>query len=106
MSAPMEPLRWMRPAPVRLPPLPGILAFEAALRLGSFERASEELSLTASAVGKRVATLEARLGTRLLVRRGRGVSGTAVGLEYAQQVREALGLLSAVRLHRAAGRAR
>ncbi len=85
---------------VRLPPLPNIRAFEAALRLGSFERASEELSLTASAVGKRVATLEALLGEKLLVRRGRGVSGTATGIEYARQVQAALGLLSSVALHR------
>ncbi|WP_439589402.1 LysR substrate-binding domain-containing protein [Hydrogenophaga sp.] len=84
---------------VRLPPLSNIRAFEAALRLGSFERASEELSLTASAVGKRVATLESLLGEKLLVRRGRGVSGTVAGIEYARQVQAALGLLSSVALH-------
>ena len=40
---------------VRLPPLAAIQAFEAAARLGSFERASEELFVTASAIGKRIA---------------------------------------------------
>ncbi|NMG37303.1 LysR family transcriptional regulator [Azoarcus sp. TTM-91] len=84
----------------RLPPLPAIRAFEAAARLGSIERASEELALTASAVGKRIASLEQLLGVRLLERHARGVTPTAAGLEYQEQVRTALGLLSAAPLHR------
>lgn len=83
----------------RWPPLPAIRAFEAAARLGSFERASEELALSASAVGKRVVNLEQLLGVKLLVRRARGVSLSPAGLEYLAQVRAALDLLSAAPLH-------
>jgi LysR family glycine cleavage system transcriptional activator len=83
----------------RWPPLPAVRAFEAAARLGSFERASEELALTASALGKRVLKLEQLLGVKLLDRRARGVSLTPAGLEYLAQVRAALGLLSAAPLH-------
>jgi LysR family glycine cleavage system transcriptional activator len=83
----------------RWPPLPAIRAFEAAARLGSFERASEELALSASAVGKRVGNLEQLLGVKLLVRRARGVDLSPAGLEYLAQVRAALDLLSAAPLH-------
>jgi LysR family glycine cleavage system transcriptional activator len=83
----------------RWPPLPAIRAFEAAARLGSFERASEELALSASALGKRVVKLEQLLGLKLLERRARGVGLTPPGLEYLAQVRAALDLLSAAPLH-------
>ena len=43
----------------RLPPLNALRAFEAVARLGSFERAAAELAVGASAVGKRIAALEA-----------------------------------------------
>jgi len=84
---------------VRLPPLAGIQAFEAAARLGSFERASEALCITASAVGKRVVALEAQLGVSLFVRRGRGLDLSLAGKEYLEQVRSALELLSNASLH-------
>jgi DNA-binding transcriptional LysR family regulator len=84
---------------LRLPPLAAIRAFESAARLGSFERASEELNVTASAVGKRVASLERLVGIRLLNRQKSGVRPTVAGLEYVGQVRQALALLSSVSLH-------
>lgn len=90
----------MTTSPPHLPPLPAILAFEAAVRLGSFERAGEVLCITASAVGKRVASLEQRLGTRLLERTGHGLQATAAGLEYVEQVTRAVALLTALPLHR------
>lgn len=89
---------------VRLPSTAFLLAFEAAVRLGSFERASEELSISASAVGKRVMALEDQLGVRLLSRESRGVVPTVAGQEYVEQVRQALALLGRVSLHQRAGR--
>lgn len=87
-------------ADVRFPSIEGLRAFEAVARLGSFERAAEELAVTASAVSKRVATLEDLLGTPLLIRQPRAVLPTPAGREYLEQVRVALGLLAAVPLHR------
>lgn len=90
------------PPDLRLPSLEGLRAFEAAARLGTFERAAEELNVTASAVGKRVGTVEELLNTQLLVRSGKSLALTAAGKEYLAQVRAALGLLAAVPLHQRA----
>ena len=87
------------PADVRFPSIDGLRAFEAAARLGTFERAAEELSITASAVSKRVGTVEDLLGAQLLVRGAKALGLTAAGKEYLEQVRAALGLLAAVPLH-------
>jgi DNA-binding transcriptional LysR family regulator len=84
---------------LRLPPLSAIQAFEAAARLGSFEKASETLCITASAVGKRIAALEDRVGVSLLTRTARGLVLSVAGTEYLGQVRAALALLSDVALH-------
>lgn len=89
------------PGALRLPSLDGLRALDAALRHGSFERAAEELAITASAVAKRVATVESLLGTPLLERGGRTLAPTAAGQEYLRPVRAALELLAAVPLHRA-----
>jgi DNA-binding transcriptional LysR family regulator len=83
---------------LRLPSIDGLLAFEAAARLGSLERAAETLHVSASAVGKRIATLEERLGQPLLTRNPLRL--TAAGKEYLTQVQTALSLLAAVPLHR------
>ncbi|MBQ0929946.1 LysR family transcriptional regulator [Ideonella sp. 4Y16] len=85
---------------LRLPSIDALRAFEAAARLGTFERAADELSVTASAIGKRIASLEDLLGTPLLLRGPKALSLSAVGKEYLEQVRAALTLLSAVPLHR------
>lgn len=85
---------------LRLPSIDGLRAFEAVARLGSFERAAEVLNVTASAVSKRVGTLEDLLGTPLLDRSGKALGLTAAGREYLGQVGAALALLSAVPLHR------
>ncbi|OYU77953.1 MAG: LysR family transcriptional regulator, partial [Burkholderiales bacterium PBB5] len=58
-----------------------------------------ELAITASAVSKRVSTLEDLLATPLLQRSGKALSLTAAGKEYLAQVRAALGLLAAMPLH-------
>lgn len=90
---------------VRLPSVAHIRAFEAAVRSGSFERASDELAITSSAVGKRVAALESLLGVKLLCRVGRGVEPTPAGREYLDQVSVALGLLTRSTFHRRASAA-
>src|SRR5258706_15140509 len=90
----------MAASDVRFPSIDALRAFEAAARLGSFERAADELNVGASAVGKRIAALEDLLGTPLLTRGARLLALTATGKEYLAQVGAALGLLAAVPLHR------
>lgn len=91
------------PAPeVRLPSIDGLRAVEASARLGSFERAADELHVTASAIGKRVATVEELIGTPLFTRGLRSLALTATGKEYLAQVSGALSLLAAMPLHRRA----
>lgn len=77
-----------------------LLAFEAVLQEGGFERAARRLSLTQSAVSQRVKLLEAELGQVLLVR-SKPVRPTPAGrrlLPYLAQLRlmeaEALRALS------------
>jgi LysR family glycine cleavage system transcriptional activator len=89
-------------SPIRLPSIDGLRAFDAAARLGSFERAAEFLHITASAVSKRVATVEDLLGTPLFSRSGKSLGLTAAGKEYLTQVSAALELLAAVPLHQRA----
>jgi DNA-binding transcriptional LysR family regulator len=84
---------------VRFPSIEGLRAFECTARLGSFERAADELAITASAVSKRVATLEELLGTALFTRSGRMLSLTAAGKEYLAQTSNALAMLAAIPLH-------
>ncbi|HEY9110068.1 MAG TPA: LysR substrate-binding domain-containing protein [Roseateles sp.] len=90
----------------RLPSLDALLAFEACARLGSFDAAGGELALTASAIAKRLAGLEERLGQELLTRAPKGLSLTPAGHEYLPQVRQALALLQAIPLHQRAGQRR
>lgn len=85
--------------PLRLPSIEGLRAFETAARLGTFERAGEALGITASAVSKRIATVEELVGTQLFTRSATGLVLTAPGREYLAQVSAALDLLAAVPLH-------
>jgi LysR family transcriptional regulator, glycine cleavage system transcriptional activator len=87
------------PGPIRLPSIDALRAFEAAARLGSFERAAEVLHITASAVSKRVASLEEQLGIVLLQRGSRTLALTLAGKEYLEQVSAALTMLAAVPQH-------
>jgi DNA-binding transcriptional LysR family regulator len=84
---------------LRFPSIDGLRAFEAAARLGTFEKAADELAVTASAVGKRIAAVEELLGTPLF-QRGPRLSLTSAGKEYLTHVRAALGLLAAAPQHR------
>ena len=89
----------MNPSRLRIPTLDGLLAFEAAARHGTFERAAEALCVTGSAVAKRVAAVEQLLGVQLLDRSAKTLVLTEAGKEYLQQVSGPLRLLAAVPLH-------
>lgn len=76
------------------PPFKYLIAFDAAARLGSFSKASEELSLTQSAISQQLLKLEELLGQSLFFRHGKGVKLTAAGELLYETVREALSRLS------------
>lgn len=75
---------------IRLPPLPALVAFEAAARSGSFLAAAEELHLTPSAISHRIRALEDWLGLPLFERHNRLVTLTTAGADYLAEVRAAL----------------
>lgn len=60
----------------------GLTEFAEAVRAGSFSAAAVVLGITASAVGKSVSRLEARLGTKLLHRTTRSLTLTNEGEAY------------------------
>ncbi len=82
----------------------GIEAFVAAVEAGNFALAAERLRLTRSAVGKSVARLEARLGTRLFHRTTRTQRLTEDGQAYYERCRRALAELDAADAAVEAGR--
>ncbi|HZP10683.1 transcriptional regulator GcvA [Methyloceanibacter sp.] len=86
----------MPPAARRIPPLPGLRAFEAVARLASFRRAAEELAVTKSAVSHQVQALEGYLGVRLLNRGAGRISLTAAGEALLPEVQSALDRLAGV----------
>jgi LysR family glycine cleavage system transcriptional activator len=71
-----------------------LLAFDALARHGSASRAAEELRLTRSAVSHQIRHLEERIGTKLVLRAGRGLRLTPEGALYAQRLRTALHALT------------
>jgi LysR family glycine cleavage system transcriptional activator len=75
----------------RLPPLNALRTFEAAARHLNFEKAGDELAVTASAVGQQVKSLEEWVGRALFVRLpSKGVALTPPGARYAAAISEAL----------------
>jgi LysR family glycine cleavage system transcriptional activator len=62
-----------------LPPFQSVRVFEAAARLGSFARASEELGISAGAVSQHIRILEEFARQPLFRRLGRGVELTDAG---------------------------
>ncbi len=74
----------------RLPPLNACRAFEAAVRLGSFSRAAEELNITSGAVSHQVKVLEGWIGRQLFRRRANGVVPTDLARSLAPAINEAL----------------
>lgn len=81
---------------VRMPSTEALRGFEAAARLGSFERAARELSLTASAIRKRINSLEELVGAELFDRRSNAIVLTAAGQQYLDLVKPILHMLIAL----------
>jgi DNA-binding transcriptional LysR family regulator len=71
-------------APYSASRLQGISVFVQAVETGSFTAAALRLGVTKSAVGKSVATLEQRLGVRLLERTTRRLALTEAGSDFYQ----------------------
>jgi LysR family glycine cleavage system transcriptional activator len=70
----------------KIPPLQALACFEAAARHQSYTRAALELALTQGAVSRRIAALEAFVGTALFRRTRHGVALTSAGAAYARRV--------------------
>jgi len=66
----------------RLPPLRAIEAFVLVAELSSFTRAARELSITKSAISRRIQSLEADLGLNLFSRSNKAVELTPDGAAY------------------------
>lgn len=75
--------------------LTGVSAFVQAVEAGSFALAAQRLHLTRSAVGKSIARLEERLGTRLFQRTTRRQTLTADGQSFYDHCARALAELDA-----------
>ncbi len=86
-------------SPHRLPCLQGLRTFTIVARVGSFEAAAKALNVTSSAVSKRIATLEVRLGFGLFDRCPNAVTLTPVGHEYLQMIAPALSALEDMPQH-------
>jgi LysR family glycine cleavage system transcriptional activator len=86
-----------------LPPLNALRAFEAAARHRSFQRAAEELHVTAAAVSQQVKALEAQLGVSLFHRQPRGLVLSEAGKAYLPGVSAGLDRLSQATRHCLAG---
>ncbi|MEA2841892.1 MAG: hypothetical protein QOF41_3222 [Methylobacteriaceae bacterium] len=67
-----------------------ILAFTRVVELESYTKAARRLGISKSMVSRRVARLEAKLGTRLLVRSTRGLVPTEAGRLFAERTGRAL----------------
>lgn len=79
---------------MQLPPLKGIIAFEVVARLGSINKAADELNVTASAVSHQVSNLEGFVGRKLFERTSRGLVLTPVGERFRNDVTGALALIA------------
>lgn len=70
----------------RLPSTRDLRAFEATVRLGSIKAAAEHMSLSPSAVSRRIQSLEEELGRQLFARGVQGLTLTEAGSHYAVQL--------------------
>ncbi|MDF0729622.1 LysR family transcriptional regulator [Pseudomonas entomophila] len=75
--------------------LSGFVVFNRVAETRSFVTAGQSLGLSASAVGKRVARLEARLGVRLFHRSTRSITLTAEGSLFLERSRRILAEIEA-----------
>lgn len=83
----------------RLPSIDALLAFEAAVQKMSFDSAAESLSVTSSALRKRISGLEQRLGVSLFNRSGGTLTITTHGQAYLEQITPILEQLLAIPMH-------
>lgn len=74
-------------------PLNWLRAFETAARLGSFAAAAGELNVTPSAVSQHIRALELRLSKSLFDRHANGVTPTAAGKRYAEDLGHGFALI-------------
>lgn len=77
-----------------LPPLPWLIAFEAAARHKSFGSAAKVLGTSQPAISQRIANLESMLGTSLFKRVPRGVDLTLQGAMLQARLSEGLGQIA------------
>jgi DNA-binding transcriptional LysR family regulator len=77
-----------------LPPLSTLRAFEAAVRLGSFKAAAEDLRLTQSAISHQVHSLETHFRRKLFVRAGNKLVLTKDGQSYGASILKAFAEMS------------
>lgn len=82
--------------PSRLPPFSSLSAFDAVARHGTFTRAARELNVSQPAVSRRVAALEADLGTAVLLRDMRPLRLTPDGRRLFEVLRAGLSRLEEV----------
>jgi DNA-binding transcriptional LysR family regulator len=68
-----------------------LTAFVRASETGSFSRVARELGVSQASISRMVASLEARLGVKLLLRTTRHVAPTDTGLVFLQRARQILG---------------
>lgn len=73
-----------------LPPMEGLLAALAVLRLGSFTAAADELGVTHAAISRRIALVEEWAGKPLFARHGRGARPTPNGQRILSRAGNAL----------------
>lgn len=77
-----------------LPPLSTLRAFEAAVRLGSFKAAAEDLRLTQSAISHQIHALEAHFRRKLFQRAGNRLVLTKEGQSYGASILKAFAEMS------------
>ena len=77
----------------RLPSLESLRFVEACVRHGNFTRAAAELGVTPTAVSLRIRDLEAELGAMLFHRSGPRIAPTRAGVELADRLGEAFGII-------------
>jgi len=77
-----------------LPSIASLRALEALDRLGSATAAADALALTQSAVSRQIQALEEQLGVTLVAKSGRRIGLTPDAVQYAVEVRAALGQIA------------
>ncbi len=77
-----------------LPSIPSLLALESLHRLGTASAVAAELAQTQGAVSKQLKVLEDQLGVALIRREGNRLTLTPAALDYVEEVRKSLKILS------------